>query len=563
MTELPPQPIPPQSPELRRKDRKLEARRQRGIEFVKAILNEPFETLPNLEPSDASLAGEEKEGAPEERKMRVWRNIPDPYTGKPRNIVLRSIVEPFWQSCIDRVEIRSPDFVRYRVCALGTPGIGKTWTTPLLLRMLLLQRSTVVYIRRSNNCKSCYFEFVPTPEEEPLEVTVNVYPETPIYLDCKIPSLNKTSTYYVVDPGKTEENCDPDEFFEARVIIISSPNEKNWGGKNFLKDNSEQTGIFRYYPLWDLNELLRGLKYFSPASLSEQQLVDRYRQVGGVPRHLFAEEDTYRRILTDQKQAVGKVTPEHAKSIVIGDMDTVGLLDSRSPKSTVIGIALADNDDGTFTKEKAVPLSTAVAELVFFRHIQLLWNDMVDNERPLVFESYLRTVLTNSRYEISLQGIQERGTRTAGRPLVETPSMIGGYSRIQMVPKGQRISIAAIDNPEANILFYSSDPQYELIDFVCKDNNGNILACQATTGRTHKANEAHIQRLEGEVGESGLMLFYLHTVRPGVTFATQPATPETQFCQIYHVPIPMPIQAMPPPETGVIPAVAAEDPMIE
>ena len=59
------------------------------------------------------------------------------------------------------------------------------------------------------------------------------------------------------------------------------------------------------------------------------------------------------------------------------------------------------------------------------------------------------------------------------------------------------------------------------------------------------------------------MLFYLHTVRPGVTFATQPATPETQFCQIYHVPIPMPIQAMPPPETGVIPAVAAEDPMRE
>ena len=205
----------------------------------------------------------------------------------------------------------------------------------------------------------------------------------------------------------------------------------------------------------------------------------------------------------------------------------------------------------------------AVAELVFFRHIQTLWNDMVDNERPLVFESYLRTVLTNSRYEISLQGIQERGTRTAGRPPVEPPSTIGGYSRIQIVPKGQRISIAAIDNPEANILFYSSDPQYELIDFVCKDNNGNILAFQATTGRTHTVNEAHIRRLEDEVGQRGLMLFYLHTVRPGIRFATQPATPVTGFCQIYHVPIPMPIQATPPPDTGVLPAVAAEDPMIE
>ena len=326
---------------------------------MKAILNEPFETLPNLEPSDASLAGEEVEGASGE--MRVWRNIPDPYTGKPRNIVLRSIVEPFWQSCIDRVEIRSPDFVRYRVCALGTPGIGKTWTTPLLLRMLLLQRSTVVYIRRSNNCKSCYFEFVPTPEEEPLEVTVNVYPETPIYLDCKIPSLSNTSTYFVVDPGKTQENCDPDETFQARVIIISSPNEKNWGGKNFFKRNSEQVGTFRYYPLWNLSELLCGLGHLS-STLSPQQLVERYRQVGGTPRHLFADVEEYKLILKLQKQAVGKVKSWQALKIVNGDMDTVGRLDSESPKSAVIGIKLADKDDGTFTEEKSVPISTAVAE---------------------------------------------------------------------------------------------------------------------------------------------------------------------------------------------------------
>ena len=527
---------------------------------MKAILNEPFETLPNLEPSDASLAGEEVEGASVEGEMRLWRNIPDPYDGEAGDIVLRSIVEPFWQSCIDRVEIRNP-YIRYRVCAVGTPGIGKTRTTPLLLRMLLLQRSTVVYIRRSGDPSPWFYEFVPTPDGEPLEVIVNVYPDSTKLED--IDSLEDTSTYYVVDPGSTEGNCNPGENFQARVIIISSPNEKHWGGGAFRKDHSRQTGLFHFYPLWELSELQRGLKYFYPARLSPQQLVDRYRQVGGVPRHLFAEEDTYRRILIDQKQAVGKVTPEHAKSIVIGDMDTVGLLDSRSPKSAVIGIALADNFDGKFIEEKAVPISMAVAELVFFRHIQTLWNDMVDNERPLVFESYLRTVLTNSRYEISLQGIQERGTRTAGRPPVEPPSTIGGYSRIQIVPKGQRISIAAIDNPEANILFYSSDPQYELIDFVCKDNNGNILAFQATTGRTHTVNEAHIRRLEDEVGQRGLMLFYLHTVRPGIRFATQPATPETGFCQIYHVPIPMPIQATPPPDTGVLPAVAAEDPMIE
>ena len=106
-----------------------------------AILNNPFETLPN--------PNQEEEGAPE-GEMRLWRDIPDLEApqGRPKSIVLRSIVEPFWQSCIDRVEGLFPND-RYRVCAIGTPGIGKTFTTPLLLRMLLLKNSTVVYIRRT------------------------------------------------------------------------------------------------------------------------------------------------------------------------------------------------------------------------------------------------------------------------------------------------------------------------------------------------------------------------------------------------------------------------------
>lgn len=48
-------------------------------------------------------------------------------------------------------------------------------------------------------------------------------------------------------------------------------------------------------------------------------------------------------------------------------MNTVGFFGNGSPKSAVIGIALADNDDGTFTEEKAVPASTFVAEKVFQR----------------------------------------------------------------------------------------------------------------------------------------------------------------------------------------------------
>ena len=221
-----------------------------------AILNNPFETLPNKEGGEGAPGGE----------MRLWRDIPDlEKKGRPKNIVLRSIVEPFWQSCIDEVESLDPDD-RTRVCAVGTPGIGKTFTTPLLLRMLLLKNSTVVYIRRSPERKSWYYEFIPKSDGT-LPYTVNVYPEASKD-PFDFPSLEEPSAYYVVDPGKSKVSCDPKEDFEARVIIISSPNVRHWGGEEFEKFRGGQSGVFHFYPLWNLSELLCSSDYFPTNALA-------------------------------------------------------------------------------------------------------------------------------------------------------------------------------------------------------------------------------------------------------------------------------------------------------
>ena len=161
-----------------------------------------------------------------------------------------------------------------------------------------------------------------------------------------------------------------------------------------------------------------------------------------------------------------------------------------------------------------------------------------------MFESYLRTVLTKPGYEIEVHNLDEKGSRTEERPNKGKPRKIGGYSGIRIVPVGESIVTAAIKYRTANILFYSANPNYKLIDFACKDKSGRILAFQATTSSSHTTSETDVADLEGEVGTRGLMLYYLHPHRPE-GFRTTPARPKTRFCWIFHVAIPKPIEATP------------------
>ena len=100
-----------------------------------------------------------------------------------------------------------------------------------------------------------------------------------------------------------------------------------------------------------------------------------------------------------------------------------------------------------------------------------------------MFESYLRTVLTEA--EIDVGDLLEQGNPTY--PRSAPPRKIGNCSGIQIVPGGSIVK-AAIESPTANILFYSANQSYPLIDFACKDNAGNILAFQATTSQRHDPN---------------------------------------------------------------------------
>ena len=230
---------------------------------------------------------------------------------------------------------------RSRVAAVGTPGIGKTASTPFLIRMLLEQGQTVIYLIRTKDKSDWFYEFVPQSDGT---VTTNVYPEKTDTTD--IESLCDPSTYYIVDPGKTKDNCDPSAKFQAKVIIVPAPDSSHWGGSEFDKERDGLMGEFRFFPTWSYEELLLAWPILRP-DMTEDQVRDRFYQFGGVPRHIFGfvRDNHIARQLEVQDLAVSALSPEQAKLIAMGQM---GAFDSfgKVKKSALMAFKLSDVDNG-------------------------------------------------------------------------------------------------------------------------------------------------------------------------------------------------------------------------
>ena len=71
--------------------------------------------------------------------------------------------------------------MHYRVCGVGTPGIGKTTCTPILIRMLLTERHTVVYLVQTVKQSGWYYEF--TPDERGITTKVGMI--LPVFGICQ------------------------------------------------------------------------------------------------------------------------------------------------------------------------------------------------------------------------------------------------------------------------------------------------------------------------------------------------------------------------------------------
>jgi hypothetical protein len=486
---------------------------ERANDFVSSIIKDPDP----IEGSDG---------------MSVLRDVVDLETGDRRDVVIRNCTEKFWNSCIEISEIPS---MRYGVGAIGTPGTGKTASTAILIRMLLQKGHTVVYLVRTKLEKGWYYEFTRS--------TTSVFREYDLGED--ITSLRKQSTYFVVDPGHTNDDCVPECTFQARVILVSSPDERHWGESQFIKLRGNTCGHFKYFPLWSLEELLQARPILNLAlnrALTIDEVKKRYRQVGGVPRHVYSDDEVYRRAIAIQNGKINALTKWQALKIASEEMDAVESTAEDEWKSPVIGIRLANDDNGSFETTEVIVISDLVAEKICTDFIESLWSKMLDGyiNGPMIFEAYGRLLMTKEATSFLCRPC---GGKKDGKYKVHPTKLLGGCTEIRLVSDLFEAVAAAKAETGSKILFSPANKSYPLIDFLYKDEEQHFHAFQVTIEKSHDTKVRDIKELEDAIGDaSKLSIYYAVPSENFPTFVTDPGEPKRQgaLSNVFHVMIPNP-----------------------
>jgi hypothetical protein len=433
------------------------------------------------------------------------------------NIVLRSITEDFWEKVVSTTE--KPKYT-FRVCAVGTPGVGKTTATPILIRLLLLMKRNVFYHIRSLNLGNWVYEFTPVQATEggPITVKVNVIRENEFfYQDIESHSQEGLPNYYVVDPGKTKDNCDVGEDFKGRFILVSSPDNHHWGGSQFEKaqDTSSQ-GTFRYFPLWDLDELMAARPYIN-IDISDQEVKQRHHQVGGVPRNVFAGTEEYSKVLKRQEEDIRSFDEDQLKEISSSGWDAVSTFFEQQPKSAIMGYGRSAID---YTVKNVQCISNEVQQALFVTSKSIFWAEycqISDNESD-VKSAFFKT--TCRHFMVGPPFLTDQREPLRSKNNNTSKVTLGGCSHV--VQTIHKLEDAAKD--AENVLFHPYMSTYPLIDSMYQ--NGEVFfafqaMCQQK--KVYDVNAAAIRELAKKVGgPEKLHLYYLVPTEIFNSFKTKP-----------------------------------------
>jgi hypothetical protein len=480
-----------------------------------------------------SLMAAESEMVPDGDGMNVLKGVKDIRGGPAVNIILRWTTEPFWEACKLLAD------KGHRVCAIGSPGIGKSTTTPVLIKLLLGKGITVVYLKRTTNSTGFYYQF--TPNVATGATDVMLFSEDT--KDAHVEALTQEATFFIIDPDETDTTCNPSPFVKARVIINASPDNRHWGKNEFAKARDGYTGgQFLYFPLWSLAELLAAAPLID-ADVDAETVRTRYRLVGGVPRFVFAPsvEPAVKQLRT----AVGKLSATQALSIATGKVAELETSDDTQPQSAIMGYSASAD----YTKGNAVIISDLARELVVTTHANQLWGVMLaetkSSPRGYLFESYVRNLMLQSgKYES--RGAVGKKKKGEEPPVTQLSSELGGCTGIRLVLD----VLAALREGEYGVVYHSCDNAFPLLDFAYKKMEDGVCVftlVNATVGKSHDAALEKITRAcNSLVGDTEIVhrVCLVYAVPMGIfqDFMTNPVEPSTRGCPVIVVGIPRPCE---------------------
>jgi hypothetical protein len=481
-----------------------------GIAFIAAIM-QPYEDIPNI------------------LGMKVIKDVLDLETGATRNVIVRTIIEDFWNEIIEVAERPNKQMC---VCAMGAPVIGKSASTAILIRMLLQRNRTVFYHIRTVCEDGWVYKFTPVPTtgENPLVVYVIAICEKQFrhsQVERHRDDKGKKN-YYVVDPGETKDTCCPSRGFHQHFILVSTPDKRHWGDSSFQKEIGSTRGTFRYFPIWNLEELLAARPYIN-MDISHEEVQRRHYLVGGVPGHVFLDPDELDDILVAHSRAINSLNDRQLEEMAMDGWPTMILLPYIPSKSALVGF------DGFPCKpsdeRNVVPISEMVRAKVFEKCQKIFWNDLVTRTVSKEFEHMaLEKLGINAMHGAPYWTYCKQQFLKKNASLLKVE--LGGSSRPKHRQFRNENVISSATETENVLCRRTPGSTFEWVAFAYRKDNV-FFAFHVTGRQVLKVDALEIRKFAKIVGgPQNLRLYFLVPAYNFDTFVAKPANTVTRIKQL-------------------------------
>ena len=319
----------------------------------------------------------------------------------------------------------------------------------------------------------------------------------------------------------------------AKVIIVASPDERQWGGSAFeKKEPGRDPGMFRYFPPWSLYQLKAAANHIdSMKNVPARVIEELFSIFGGIPRLVYepTAKDTN---LQSLEREVNELELSDIKKLLAGRVNLHAGFGQDQPRGGIMLFQPKSN----FTQVDVEAASFKVLELLRSAFIDTVWDDLATCSSTMAWQLFASFVSE------ALHGTHDYVTR----PCVgkSDPSYSNeGTTTIGGVRSKCQVSdcTTAVRDGDDMVLYYSSNHLHPLYHMIFKRNNV-YFALQVTMGKKHETTEAEIKRVVGALGirSGGPNLRLYYAAHEGVfdEFVTDPMSP---FCppgmSVHHMKI--------------------------